>query len=77
MNKLTNLQSISNVIREVKNMEEYMENIYRLKEYYKRVCFPLVFVNEILLENNKNVKVYLYDFKTEEELSNFKKIFQE
>lgn len=77
MNKLTNLQSISNVIREVKNMEEYMENIYRLKEYYKRVCSPLVFVNEILLENNKNVKVYLYDFKTEEELSNFKKIFQE
>ena len=29
MNKLTNLQSISNVIREVKNMEGYMENIYR------------------------------------------------
>mgnify|MGYP005772747111 CR=1 FL=1 len=54
-----------------------MENIYRLKEYYKRVCSPLVFVNETSLENNKNVKVYLYDFKTEEELSNFKKVFQE
>ena len=54
-----------------------MKNIYRLKDYYKRVCSPLIFVNETTLENNKNAKVYLYDFKSEEELNNFKKVFQE
>ena len=54
-----------------------MENIYILKEYYKRICSPLVFVNETNLINNKNVKVYLYDFKDEDELYNFKKVFQE
>lgn len=48
-----------------------------LKEYYKRVCSPLIFINETNLENNKNAKVYLYDFKDEEELYNFKKVFQE
>jgi len=48
-----------------------------LKEYYKRVCAPLIFVNETKLPNNHIAKVYLYDFSTEEELNNFKKIFQE
>lgn len=54
-----------------------MKNIMLLKEYYKRVCAPLIFINETNLENNKNAKVYLYDFKEEEELDNFKKVFQE
>lgn len=54
-----------------------MKNIMVLKEYYKRVCSPLIFINETNLENNKNAKVYLYDFKDEEELYNFKKVFQE
>lgn len=54
-----------------------MKNIILLKEYYKRVCSPLIFINETNLENNKNAKVYLYDFKDEEELYNFKKVFQE
>lgn len=54
-----------------------MKNIMLLKEYYKRVCSPLIFINETNLENNKNAKVYLYDFKDEEELYNFKKVFQE
>lgn len=54
-----------------------MENIHKLKEYYKRICSPLVFINETFLESNRKAKVYLYDFKTEEELNNFKKVFQE
>lgn len=54
-----------------------MENINMLKEYYKRICSPLIFINETNLPNNKGVKVYLYDFKDEEELYNFKKVFQE
>lgn len=53
------------------------EKIRVLKEYYKRVCSPLIFVNETQLENNKIAKVYLYDFSTKEELENFKKVFQE
>lgn len=52
-------------------------NIEILKEYYKRVCAPLIFINEYILENCCKAKVYLYDFKREEELNNFKKVFQE
>lgn len=55
-------------------MEEKIEG---LKEYYKKVCSPLIFVNETKLENDKIAKVYLYDFSTEQELENFKKVFQE
>ena len=54
-----------------------MENIDILKRYYKEVCTPLIFVNETSLEKLKNVKVYLYDFNREQELENFKKVFQE
>lgn len=54
-----------------------MENIQKLKEYYKTQCSPLIFVNETLLPNNKSAKVFLYDFNTDEELNNFKKVFQE
>jgi hypothetical protein len=52
-------------------------NYKKLKEYYKRVCAPLVFVGEYKLDNCKDAKVYLYDFKKDEELQNFKKLFQE
>lgn len=52
-------------------------NIEILKEYYKRVCAPLIFINEYILENCCKAKVYLYDFKKQEELNNFKKVFQE
>lgn len=54
-----------------------VNNIELLKEYYKRVCAPLIFINEYVLDNCRNAKVYLYDFKREEELENFKKVFQE
>ena len=54
-----------------------MENIEKLKEYYKKVCSPLIFVNETHLTDNKSAKVFLYNFSTEEELYNFKKVFQE
>lgn len=54
-----------------------MENIEKLKEYYKKSCSPLIFVNETLLPDNKSAKVFLYDFSTDEELYNFKKVFQE
>lgn len=53
------------------------DNIDILKDYYRRVCSPLVFINEYILENCYKAKVYLYDFKKEEELNNFKKVFQE
>lgn len=52
-------------------------NIGILQDYYKRVCAPLIFINEFTLENCCSAKVYLYDFKKEEELNNFKKVFQE
>ena len=54
-----------------------MENIEKLKEYYKKYCSPLIFVNETILPNNKSAKVFLYNFNTSEELENFKKVFQE
>lgn len=52
-------------------------NIEILKDYYKRVCAPLIFINEYILDSCCKAKVYLYDFKKEEELNNFKKVFQE
>lgn len=52
-------------------------NIEILKDYYKRVCAPLIFINEYILEDCCRAKVYLYDFQKEEELNNFKKVFQE
>ena len=52
-------------------------NIEILQDYYKRICAPLIFINEFILENCCRAKVYLYDFKKEEELNNFKKVFQE
>ena len=52
-------------------------NIEILQDYYKRVCAPLIFINEFVIENCCKAKVYLYDFKKEEELNNFKKVFQE
>lgn len=54
-----------------------MENVEKLKEYYKKECSPLIFVNETSLPNNKSAKIYLYNFSTNEELENFKKVFQE
>ncbi|MDD2208525.1 MAG: hypothetical protein PHG03_05170 [Bacilli bacterium] len=54
-----------------------MTNQEILKNYYNHVCSPLVFINEKMLENNTTAKMYLYDFTTEQELKNFKKIFQE
>jgi len=52
-------------------------NIEILKDYYKRVCVPLIFINEYILEECCKAKVYLYNFQKEEELQNFKKVFQE
>lgn len=54
-----------------------MENIQKLKEYYKKECSPLIFINKTLLPNNKSAKIFLYNFTTDEELNNFKKVFQE
>ena len=54
-----------------------MENIEKLKEYYKKECSSLIFINETLLPNNKSAKIFLYNFTTDEELNNFKKVFQE
>lgn len=54
-----------------------MENLQKLKEYYKQHCSSLIFINETFLPNNKSAKVYLYNFSNEEELNNFKKVFQE
>ena len=54
-----------------------MGNIDILKKYYKEVCTPLIFVNETSLTKLMNVKVYLYDFNKQQELENFKKVFQE
>lgn len=48
-----------------------------MKEYYKEVCTPLIFVNENNIEEFDNVKIYLYDFNKQQELENFKKVFQE
>lgn len=54
-----------------------MGNIEILKQYYKEICTPLVFANETYLKDNTFAKVYLYDFSSEQELENFKKVFQE
>lgn len=54
-----------------------MTNQEILKNYYNHVCSPLIFVNEKILDNNTSAKIYLYDFTTEQELKNFKKVFQE
>ena len=54
-----------------------MRKIEILKQYYKEICTPLVFVNETYLRDKTYAKVYLYDFSSEQELENFKKVFQE
>lgn len=54
-----------------------MSNYEILKEYYKKVCTPLVFVGENNVDSRSNVKIYLYDFNKTEELVNFQKVFQE
>lgn len=54
-----------------------MKNIDLLKNYYKEVCTPLIFVNENNLDDLNNVRIYLYDFNKQQELENFKKVFQE
>ncbi len=56
---------------------DIMSKIEILKEYYKRVCAPLIFVGERYLNDENTAKVYVYDFNNEEELMNFKKVFQE
>ena len=42
-----------------------MEHIEKFKEYYKKSCSPLIFVNETLLPDNKSAKIFLYDFSTD------------
>lgn len=54
-----------------------MGNIEILKKYYKEICTPLIFVNETSLKEITNVRVYLYNFNKQQELENFKKVFQE
>ena len=54
-----------------------MNNVEILKQYYKEICTPLIFINETYLNNNSSAKVYLYDFSKDKELENFKKVFQE
>ncbi|HJJ05468.1 MAG TPA: SAVED domain-containing protein [Clostridiaceae bacterium] len=54
-----------------------MGNIEILKKYYKEICTPLIFVNETFLKEITNVRVYLYNFNKQQELENFKKVFQE
>lgn len=54
-----------------------MNNIEILKKYYKEICTPLIFIGETCLEDNSSAKVYLYNFSKDNELENFKKVFQE
>ena len=54
-----------------------MNNVEILKQYYKEICTPLIFINETYLNNNSSAKVYLYDFSNDKELENFNKVFQE
>ncbi len=53
-----------------------MTNNEILKRYYEEFCAPLIFVNETNLDDNKNIKVYLYNFSTQQELENFKIVYQ-
>lgn len=54
-----------------------MSNYDILKKYYAEVCAPLVFIGDEITGDDNNIRVYLYDFSREEELKNFKKVFQE
>lgn len=53
-----------------------MNNREKLKKYYKEIYSPLIFVNEKKLPNNNIARIYLYNFKGEEEQNNFKRVFQ-
>ena len=55
-----------------------VENLLgKLKEYYKNNCKQLVFVNEKKLSVNNSCKMYFLDVLNEQELKNYKKLFQE
>lgn len=54
-----------------------MTNQERLREYYINNCSHLIFVNETSLDEAVFAKVYLYNFTTDQELTNYKKVFQE
>lgn len=55
-----------------------MEEIYYiLNSYYEKRCKNLIFVNEVILSNNKSCKMYFLDTALESECNNYKKLFQE
>ena len=44
-----------------------MSNVEILKQYYKEICTPLIFINETYLRDNSSAKVYLYDFSKDKD----------
>lgn len=58
-------------------MNENYKIFARLRNYYEKNCAPLIFYGEQKLENNSFCKMYFLDTSLEEELKNYKKVFQE
>lgn len=56
---------------------EVDELLKKLRNYYKNNCKQLVFVNEKRLSTNNSCKMYFLDVLSEQELKNYKKVFQE
>ena len=53
------------------------ELLKKLREYYDTNCKKLVFLNEKKLSTNSNCKMYYLDILEQQELLNYKKLFQE
>ena len=63
---------------EVKYMyKDNYEIFERLRSYYEKNCAKLVFYGEKRLDNNKSCKMYFLDTTNDQELMNYKKLFQE
>lgn len=53
------------------------ELFVKLKKYYNENCKSLIFVGEKILKNNNKCKMYFCDTTMDNELNNYKKVFQE
>ncbi len=56
---------------------DYIEVLEKLRSYYNDNCKELVFINERHLSSNAKCKMYYLDLIEDEEIRNFKKLFQE
>lgn len=53
------------------------EIFMKIKEYYNNNCRPLIFIGEKKLTKNNKCKMYFCDVSLDQELKNYKKVFQE